>query len=229
MKLLFIIPARGGSKGIPRKNIREFMGKPLICYAIDQARIFAKDEDICVTTDDKEIIDLVEGYGLHVPFVRPSFLATDSAGTYDVLLHAVAHYEKKGKRYDAIVLLQPTSPFRYPCHIKDAMDKFSADIDMVVTVKRSSSNPYYNCFEEDGEGFLKLSKGDGSCQRRQDAPAAWEYNGAVYVINPDSLKRSSLTTFKRIRKSEMDDLHSIDLDTVFDWKVAELVAREGLV
>lgn len=101
MKTLVIIPARGGSKGIPHKNIRPLGGKPLICHAIDQARSVASDADICVTTDDQEIIRTVEDYGLHVPFVRPASLATDTCGTYAVLLHALEHYEHQGIHYDA--------------------------------------------------------------------------------------------------------------------------------
>lgn len=229
MKLLFIIPARGGSKGIPGKNIKEFRGKPLICHAIDQAREFVNDGDICVTTDDDKIIKVVENYGLKVPFVRPAYLATDNMGTYEVLLHALSHYESQGLNYDAIVLLQPTSPFRNVDHIRQALGKYNGSMDMVVTVKEASANPYYNCFEEARDGYLRLSKGDGKYQRRQDVPAAWEYNGAVYVINPESLKRSRLSEFKKICKSEMDSIHSVDLDTMFDWKLAELLDKEGLV
>lgn len=228
MKYLFIIPARGGSKGIPRKNIRDFLGKPLICHAIDQARAFAPDADICLTTDDPEIKDVAENYGLEVPFLRPDYLASDTAGTYEVLLHALDHYEKQGRKYDAIVLLQPTSPFRNTTHIREAIEKYTPDLDMVVTVSESPANPYYTLFEEDNDGFLRHSKGDGKITRRQDAPKAWEYNGAVYVINPESLKKSKLSEFSRIRKSEMDRLHSLDLDTPLDWKIAELIAAEGL-
>ncbi|MBD5233361.1 MAG: acylneuraminate cytidylyltransferase family protein [Bacteroidales bacterium] len=229
MKILCIIPARGGSKGIPHKNIKRLGDKPLICYAIDNARAIVDDADICVTTDSAEIIEVVEKYGLKVPFVRPPELASDTAGTYEVLLHALSFYESKGIKYDAIILLQPTSPFRQNEDLKRALSLYSSDIDMVVSVKPASSNPYYNCFEENSEGFLKISKGSGEYCRRQDAPKAWEYNGAVYVINPDSLKRSKLSEFKRIRKYEMDELHSLDLDTLFDWKIAELLLSEEMV
>ena len=216
MKTLVIIPARGGSKGIPHKNIRPLGGKPLICRAIDHARSVAADADICVSTDDPEIIRTVEDYGLHVPFVRPACLATDTCGTYEVLLHALDHYEQQGIHYDAIVLLQPTSPFRRPEDIKGAMALFKA-------------NPYYNCFEENSDGFLKLSKGNGQYVRRQDAPEAWEYNGAVYVIDPEALRKSPLSKFRHIRKYVMDEIHSLDLDTMLDWKIAELMIREGLI
>ena len=229
MKTLVIIPARGGSKGIPHKNIKPLGGKALICYAIDNARSVVGDEDICVSTDDPEIVRTVEEYGLKVPFVRPDSLASDTAGTYGVLLHALDFYEKLGKRYDAVLLLQPTSPFRRNEDISGAMEKYDSDVDMVVSVKSASSNPYYNCFEENADGFLCHSKGDGRYVRRQDAPEAWEYNGAVYVINPESLKKSPLSEFKRIRKHVMDDIHSLDLDTPLDWKIAELLLAENLI
>lgn len=229
MKTLCVIPARGGSKGIPKKNIMPLGGKPLIYYAIDGARSIVKDTDICVSTDDPDIIRTVEKYGLSVPFVRPDYLASDTMGTYEVLLHALDFYEKQGRTYDRIVLLQPTSPFRRSEDIKGAIDAYSSDIDMVVSVKEASSNPYYNSFEEDPNGYLMISKGDGHYCRRQDAPKAWEYNGAVYVINAQSLKAENLSEFKKIVKYEMDSLHSIDLDTMFDWKVAELLILEKLV
>lgn len=228
MKSLVIIPARGGSKGIPHKNIKEFNGKPLIHYAIDCARGIVDDSDICVTTDDDEIIRTVEAYGLKVPFKRPDYLATDTCGTYEVLLHALHHFEKIGAKYDNIILLQCTSPFRNAQHVRDALDLYDDDCDMVVSVTEAKANPYYNCFEESEDGYLKVSKGTGEIHRRQDCPMAWEYNGAVYVINPESLKRKTLSKFKKVRKYEMDALHSIDLDTPLDWKIAELIASKNL-
>lgn len=229
MRSLVIIPARGGSKGIPHKNIKQLGGKPLIQYAIDCARSVVDDKDICVTTDDPEIIKCVEDYGLKVPFVRPEYLATDTMGTYEVLLHALKFYENKGEKYDNIVLLQCTSPFRSPEEIKEAMKLYSNDIDMVVSVKETASNPYYNCFEETKEGYLSISKGNGEYHRRQDAPKVWEYNGAIYIINPESLKRENMSDFAKVVKYEMDNIHSLDLDTMVDWKLAELMLKERMV
>lgn len=229
MKTLVIIPARGGSKGIPHKNIKQLAGKPLICYTIDNARALVSDEDICVSTDDPEIIKVVENYGLHVPFVRPAELATDHAGTYGVLLHALNFYENQGKAYDRIVLLQNTSPFRRASQVSEAVNLYTAEIDMVVSVKAVSANPYYNCFEEDENGYLHISKGDGKLIRRQDAPEAYEYNGAIYVINPESLKRCSLGEFQKKVKYLMDDISSVDLDTMTDWLYAEFLIKEKLV
>lgn len=227
--LLVIIPARGGSKGIPGKNIKPLGGKPLIYYSIDAARTVAPDEYICVSSDDDAIISCVENYGLAVPFVRPAELATDTAGTNDVLLHALEHYEKSGMMVDAILLLQPTSPFRSPEQVKEILEVYTPEVDMVVSVKETAANPYYNCFEEDSQGFLAISKGAGTYVRRQDAPPAYEYTGSLYVINPKSLKTKGLSRFEKKRKFVVDDFYSVDLDTMFDWKIAELLLQEQLV
>lgn len=225
MRTLVIIPARGGSKGIPHKNIKPLAGKPLIEYTIDVARQVADDCDICVSTDDWDIVNLVEKYGLKVPFVRPAHLATDTAGTYEVLLHALEFYESNGVFYDNILLLQNTSPFRKAEHVKEALALYNNDIDMVVSVTEVSANPYYNCFEEDENGYLHISKGDGSLTRRQDAPKCWEYNGAIYVINPESLKKMPLGKFTKRVKYVMDKIYSVDLDTPSDWIIAEAIIK----
>ncbi len=229
MKSLVIIPARGGSKGIPLKNIKLLNGKPLIYYTIDVARDIVGDDDICVSTDDSEIIKCVEDYGLSVPFVRPSELATDTAGTYEVLLHAVNFYEAQGKQYDTIILLQNTSPFRTAEQVKEALQLYRPDIDMVVSVKETATNPYYNCFEEDKNGFLKKTLDNTILTRRQDAPVTYEYNGAIYIINIKRLKEIHMGKFTRRVKYLMDALHSVDLDNMIDWKFAEFIIKEKLL
>ena len=227
--VLIIIPARGGSKGIPKKNIKELSGKPLIYYSIDIARGITSDENICVSTDSDEIIECVEKHGLKVPFKRPDKLATDYIGTNEVLLHALKFYEDKGKKIDSILLLQPTSPFRKVQHIIEAYKLYSNELDMLVSVKETAANPYYNCFEEDQNGYLVISKGDGKLERRQDAPKAYEYNGSIYIINPQALKEKGLAGMKKIAKYEMDAFYSVDLDTMFDWKLAELMIAEKII
>ena len=229
MKILVVIPARGGSKGIPHKNIKPLNGKPLICYSIDVARQFTKDEDICVTTDDDEIIKVVENYGLKVPFKRPDYLATDTCGSNEVILHAWRYFEDKGIHYDAVLLLQPTSPFRKVEFLKEAVALYDNSIDMVTSVKSAPCNPYYDGYEENKEGLLVISKGDGTIERRQDAPNVWQLNGSIYVINPKSLMEKGLAHFTRIRKYAMPELYSVDIDNPFDWKVAELVISEKML
>ena len=227
MKILVVIPARGGSKGIPRKNIKPFAGKPLIYYTIVTARAIVPDEDICVSTDDDEIIQVVENYGLKVPFKRPAELATDTAGTYEVLLHALDFYEKQGKHYDVVLLLQNTSPFRTAEHVKEALALYTPDVDMVVSVKECAANPYYCVFEENEEGYLHVCKGDGNIFRRQDAPKVYEYNGAIYIFNLQRLKETHYGNFTKRVMYEMDRLHSVDLDTMMDWRYAEFLMQSG--
>lgn len=222
MKSLFVIPARGGSKGIPGKNIRHFAGKPLILHALDLARKFANDQAICITTDSTEIAEILLSSKYPVPFLRPEELSSDYSGMYEVLLHALYHYENNGLFFDNIVLLQPTSPFRLSQHVSEALSLYSGDLDMVVSVKSADANPYYVLFEENADGFLEKSK-TGNFSRRQDCPAVWQYNGAIYIINPDSLKKSNLSSFSKIAKYVMDDLHSLDLDSELDWLFAEFI------
>lgn len=227
MRALVIIPARGGSKGIPHKNIKPLNGKPLIHYTIDVARTVVSDDDICVSTDDSEIISIVENYGLKVPFVRPAELASDTAGTYEVLLHALNYYEKKLHRiYDVVILLQNTSPFRSTKQLQEAIKLYRNDIDMVVSVKECPANPYYCVFEEDNNGFLHVCKGDGNIFRRQDAPKVYEYNGAIYIMNAEKLKTTHMHKMKRRVKYVMDDRSSFDLDTMWDWQMAEMMAKQ---
>lgn len=229
MKILVVIPARGGSKGIPHKNIKPLNGKPLIYYSIDVARLFTVDENICVTTDDDEIIKAVENYGLKVPFKRPDYLATDTCGSNEVLQHAWKFFEEKGIYYDAVLLLQPTSPFRKVEFLKEAVALYDDSVDMVTSVKSAPCNPYYDGFEDNEEGLLTISKGDGTIERRQDAPKVWQLNGSIYVINPKSLMEKGMAHFTRIRKYAMSELYSVDIDNPFDWKVAELILEEKML
>lgn len=222
---LFIIPARGGSKGIPDKNILPLGGKPLICHSIDHARAFTSDDNICLSTDSEKIKEVAEEYGLHVPFLRPSDLATDTSPTRDTLLHAIKYYSEHGRRYERIVLLQPTSPLRLPEDIRNALDLYTPETDMVVTVKPASANPYYDIFEEDVNGNLSISKGDGLYTRRQDAPRVWQYNGAVYVIRVSSLMAMEMGRFAVRKASPMPANRSIDIDSMADWELAEKILK----
>jgi CMP-N,N'-diacetyllegionaminic acid synthase len=222
MKPLIIIPARGGSKGVPRKNIKLLNGIPLIHYTIKAAQQIFDDYLICVSTDDVEIKEIAEQTSLSVPFMRPKELASDYSGSYEVLIHAINHYANNGYEADTLILLQPTSPFRTSSQIEEALKLYSNEIDMVVSVKETKSNPYYILFEEDGNGFLRKSK-EANFTRRQDCPKVWEYNGALYIINIASLKKGAIGAFKKTVKYEMDDFSSHDIDTPFDWDMAELM------
>lgn len=226
MSTLWLIPARGGSKGIPGKNIKEFCGEPLVVRAIRQAeRCASQRDDVFISTDSPTIKAIVENHGFPVPFLRPGNLATDTSGSFEVIFHAEDEFRKMNKPHKRIVLLQPTSPLRSDEDIHQALALWNENIDMVTTVCRSEANPYYNLFETDSSGFLRISKGEGKYRRRQDAPPVWEYNGAVYVISTDSLKKGSFGNFSRILPSIMTQERSIDLDTPLDWEIAEKLAE----
>lgn len=221
---LYIIPARGGSKGIPRKNIKLLGGKPLIHYSIEVSRALAPDEMILVSTDDEEIAAVARQTGLTVDYMRPAHLATDTSGSREVILDAMDYADSKGIKYEKVCLLQPTSPLRTAADVKACLDLYTPRIDMVVSVVEASANPYYNCFETDPlTGYLHISKGDGLYVRRQDAPEAWQYSGAVYVINPESIRAMELGAMPRRVGCPTDPTHCIDLDTPLDWAVAETV------
>lgn len=227
---LYIIPARGGSKGIPGKNIKSLCGKPLIAYSIDVAMKCAADRrHIILSTDSDKIAEVGRSLGLEVDYMRPAELATDTSGSREVILDAMDWADSQGIAYDCVVLLQPTSPLRTADDVKGALALYNSGIDMVVSVTPASCNPYYNCFETDPDsGYLHVSKGDGRLTRRQDAPPAWEYNGAVYVINPASIRRSGLGEFAARVPYEMPRSRSIDLDTPTDWTIAEILMQQTI-
>lgn len=225
---LFLIPARKGSKGLPGKNIRKLNNKPLVQYSIELAQVLASDDNICISTDDEQVISIAESLGVSVPFVRPSALASDSASSYQVIEHALGHYRKIGVTYEYVILLQPTSPFRKVEHVQEAFGLMTADVDMVVSVKPSKANPYFNLFEEDHQGFLSLSK-EGDFTRRQDAPTTYEYNGSIYIIRTESLLREGTLKLPRIKKYVMEDQYSVDIDTSLDWSIAEFIANADKV
>lgn len=226
MKTLYLIPARGGSKGIPHKNIRLLCGKPLIEYSIDVARKFANDKDICVSTDDAEIKKIAENYGLKVPFMRPDYLASDTATSSDVIVHALKFYEQCGVHYDVVVLLQPTSPLRRVEDVKGALELYDSSFDMVTSVKESFVSAVL-CKEAEN-GFLEDVLSNGST-RRQDAERFYEYNGAVYVINTKAVIEKGLGGFTKVKKYVMPEINSLDIDTMTDWYIVESLIEKKVV
>ena len=220
MEVLYLITARGGSKGVPGKNIKPLNGKPLIWYTIDFARQFTSDDNICLSTDCDQIIASSKMVGLSIPFKRPERLAKDNSSSYEVILHALNFYKNKGKVFDAVVLLQPTSPFRKKEFLEQMFELYNQELDMVVTVKESQDNPYYSLFEDDVSGFLKKSK-EGIFTIRQDIPKVYSLNGSIYLINVKSLLNSDFSDFTKIKKYVLNDFFSIDIDSQFDWVLAE--------
>lgn len=216
---------------MPGKNLKKLNGIPLICYSFEMARKLAKDDDICISSDDKDIIQIAGQYGLKVPFVRPSHLATDESSTFDVIKHALDFYESKHIHYDAVILLQPTSPFRKVENLIEVIDLLEQDtnIEMVVSVKETSANPYFVLFEEDNNGYLKKSK-SSDYTRSQDCPRVYELNGAIYAIRVSAMyQHHSFAEFKKMKKYLMDDLHSVDIDSDLDWAFCEFLLEKKII
>lgn len=222
---LYIITARGGSRGIPRKNVRPMAGRPLIAYTLDAAKEAQAQAGgyILVSTDDTEIADAARAEGVTVDYMRPSALGGDTVGSREVLLDAMNWASAQGIAYDVVVLLQPTSPFRTGADILQTLRLYAAsdDADMVVSVCESGSNPYFSLFETATDGTLHISKGDGLYTRRQDCPKVYEFNGAVYAIRPASLRAMPLGAFPRRLPYVMPPERSLDLDTPADWAICE--------
>ena len=223
MNFLFIIPSRAGSKGIPNKNKKLLNGKPLIAYSIECALAVSKPKDICISTNDDDIIGIATQFGIDVPFKRPEELSTDSASAFDVLKHAVSYYQNNGKIIDAIVLLQPTSPLRKDIHLKEALELYKSEIDMVVSVNIASTKLVFN---ENESGFLE-KESTTYYEKRQDAKNKYNYNGAIYIINTNSLMHKNIFEFNKIVKYQMDDISSMDIDTPLDWKIVEYLLTQN--
>jgi CMP-N,N'-diacetyllegionaminic acid synthase len=225
MRILFLIPSRKGSKGLPGKNIKQLGGRPLIEYSIDFAINNLKTDDIlCISTDDEAIIDLTKSKGISIPFIRPEELANDNASSHDVIIHAINHYEKINQTFDAVLLLQPTSPFRIQEDFTSLINEYDDNTEMVVSVKLAKENPYFTLFEENSEGFLNKSK-IGNFERRQDCPEVYAFNGSMYLINVDSIKKARITDFKNIKKILMPEERSVDIDSFADWTLAEFYLK----
>lgn len=218
MNTIVIIPARKGSKGIPGKNKKELAGKPLIQYTIEVALNIFPPEKIYLSTDDPDIIKIGVQNGLNQTNLRPSALSTDNTSARALMLYEIS---KLDMDVETIVYLQPTSPLRQTHHVLEAMDLYNPkETEMVVSVSTTESNPYFNLFEENKDGFLSLSK-KSNATSRQDVPEVFKYNGAIYIINYEKLKSSELNKFKRIKKYVMKRESSIDIDDYMDWIIAE--------
>jgi CMP-N,N'-diacetyllegionaminic acid synthase len=225
MRILFLIPARKGSKGLPGKNTKLLGKKPLIEYSIEFALNNMQFEDeLCISTNDKAVIEIAKSKGISIPFIRPEELANDNASSHDVIIHAINHFEKLNHTFDAVLLLQPTSPFRIQDDFTHLIKEYNVNTDMVVSVKLAKENPYFTLFEQDCAGFLNKSK-PGNFERRQDCPEVFAFNGSMYLINIESIKKSRISDLKNIKKIIMPEERSVDIDTLADWNLAEFYLK----
>ncbi len=224
MRVLGIIPARGGSKGIPRKNVKLLNGKPLLAYTIESAIAAKRLDRTILSTEDNEIAELGLSLGIDVPFMRPPELSGDEAPTFPVVMHAVEELEKAGDRFEAVCLLQPTNPLRRSEDIDRCIELLeSTGADSVVTVSEvpHQYNPNWVYLQND-YGELTLSTGETRpIARRQDLPRAFYREGSVYVTRRSVLYRYEDLYGRRLRGYEIDRSRSVNIDTEEDWHRAE--------
>lgn len=224
MRVLGIVPARGGSKGIPRKNVRLLGGRPLLAYTAEAALAAHRLSRVVLSTDDPEIAEVGRSCGLEVPFLRPAELAQDDTPTLPVLQYVVAELERAGDRFGAICLLQPTSPLRRAGDIDGCIELLESEsLDSVVSVLPvpHEHNPHWVYFR-DVEGLLRLSTGEEQpIPRRQELPPAFHRDGAVYVVRRDVLMDGDSLYGKRLGGYLTDPARNVNLDTPADWGRAE--------
>lgn len=229
MTRIAIIPARGGSKGLPGKNIKELDGIPLIWYSLAFALHHFPKDCIWVSTDDTKIKEQVQRFGLNVPSLRPAELAGDKVGMSDVLLYTIEEWTKHSGANQLpteVLLLQPTSPFRRNQDLLFMIEQMRLpNTDMVVSVMSSKANPYFTLFQEDSMGYIHRML-EGEYHSRQELPQFYQLNGSMYLFNVASfIEKGSLSKLERIRKQEMPEPYSIDIDDSFDWYKAEFFLK----
>jgi CMP-N,N'-diacetyllegionaminic acid synthase len=231
MSLLLTIAARGGSKGVKNKNIREIGGVPLIAITIRQALTWGEADKVIVTTDSPEIAEVAKNAGAEVPFLRPKELATDEIGKLPALRHALLEAEKYyGKIFDTILDLDPTAPIRKVQDLENSLKLFrSKKCKSLFSVAPAHKSPYFNMVELDEKGFAKLSKDAGLVVRRQDVPKVYSMNASIYVYGrdylADPLVKSAISNESLIY--EMDELSGVDIDREIDFKFVEYLVTSG--
>lgn len=234
MRILGVIPARGGSKSIPRKNIKDLGGKPLLVWTVEAAKTSGVFDRLILSTDDAEIAEVGRRWGVEMPFTRPAELAEDATPTLPVLQHAV-QYLKEHENYqpDAVMLLQPTAPLRQAFHIREAAELFQqSGVDSVVSVVEIPGHfsPYWAVVENE-DGHATLFSGTpvrNRIPRRQEFPQkTYSHNGAMYLFKTPLLFDSVEPNFygDRVRLYKMDDKYSVNIDSPEDWTLAETALR----
>lgn len=223
MRILGLIPARGGSKGVPKKNIKLLGKKPLVEYTINDAKNSKLITEIVVSTDNQEIAIEAEIAGCKPPFIRPAEFAQDTSTSLEVVQHAIDFFESQNVFFDAVCLLQPTNPFREQGFIDKAIEKFiTSKTDCLISVLPipHEFNPHW-AFEENEIGLLKIATGEKNIiTRRQELPKAFYRDGAIYITKTEVIKNGSLYG-ESIAYIENNPQFYVNIDTIEDWEKAE--------
>jgi CMP-N,N'-diacetyllegionaminic acid synthase len=226
MNTVITICARGGSQGLPGKNLRPLLGKPLIAWTIEQARDCRLAQGIFVSTDDDEIASVAKSFGATVPFLRPAELATASAPKLPVIQHLVGWIESHHMPVGRIIDLDPTSPLRDVADIRACAELLDEETDVVITGYESDKNPYFNMVEKLPSGFYeRVCAPTAEVAGRQLAPTVYAMNASIYAWHRRTLA-SSLWAFPRIRLHQMPRERSIDIDHAIDFELVELLMRK---
>ena len=219
---------RGGSKGIPGKNKKLLGGKPLMQYTIDAALQSKHLTDVVVSTEDPILASMAKALGAEIPFMRPAALATDTASSIEVVTDALIQLEGLNRHYDALCLLQVTTPFRTATHIDRAIDKFLKDrLDALVSVQKVPHlyNPHWVFISVD-QGKLKIATGDEQIiKRRQDLPEAYARDGALYLTKTAVILNQKSFFGNELGCIELDNYQSVNLDTEADWFLVESLLK----
>jgi len=231
--VLAVIPARGGSKGLPKKNILQFAGLPLIAHSIRMAALCPEIDRCIVSTDSEEIADVARKHGAEVPFLRPSELAQDNTPMWPVLQHALREIERySGTQFGSLLLLDPTSPGRMPEDILQALRILESDPQAagVVAVSEPPFNPRWVCVEEVGGYMKQLVPQTHTYVRRQDVPPAYRVNALLYLWRRGHMNEDAPRFYEvPHRILVVPDERAIHIDEPRDFALAELLVREGFV
>lgn len=235
MPVLAIIPARGGSKGVPGKNVRPIAGLPLIAHSIRLAQLCEQVTRCIVSTDSEEIAAVGRVYGAEVPFLRPAELAQDDTPMWPVLRHALKEMETREQRlYGSVLLLSPASPSRLPEDVDAAIQILKEDEQAVgvVAASRPTFNPRWTCVDIAEDGYIRQSFPDGNLYAsRQQVPPTYRINGSLYLWRRDHLANAEAPDYYRAahRMLELPEERTIDIDTERDFRLAELMLKDGMI
>lgn len=230
MKATAFIFARGGSKGLPGKNIRPLAGKPLIAWSIEHALAVKRIDRVIVSTDSEEIAAVARKYGAEVPFIRPAELARDDSPEWLAWRHALNYLqEKDGVLPAAMVSLPATAPLRSPLDIEHCLDEFEkGDADAVITVSEAHRSPYFNMVKTNEDGTVGLViPPESTIARRQDAPVVYDMATVAYVANPEFVFAKNALFEGRVRAVKVPIERAVDIDTLLDFQMAECFLKVG--
>jgi len=228
-KTYAMIFARGGSKGVKRKNIRIIEGKPLIAYSIEIALENKNIDEVYVSTEDQEIADISEKHGARVPFLRPKNLARDDSSEWLAWQHSLEFFRARGDLPEIMVSLPPTSPLRVNDDINLAYTHFlKNEFDIVIAITKSKRHPMFNMVKIDDKGQVDLLlNSNKKVFRRQDTPIAFDITTLVYVAKPDYVLNTTSLFEGRVGAIEVPEERAIDIDTEFDLYLASLIMRDN--